>query len=146
MVHILATLANGWAAFSVLATIGGIGGLALIAAALLLGAYLPAALRHLLIGAGTCLLIGAGLFQAGQLRGARQQLALDAGRAVKAEAARAEAAEAVAHDIAEQATRDLAAEQADTAKLKGLLDDLRSHPDAGGACLPRDLSRRLRAL
>lgn len=146
MVHILATLANGWAAFSVLATIGGIGGLALIAAALLLGAYLPAGLRRVLFGAGLALLVGAALFQAGQAHGARQQLALDAGRAVEAEKARASAAEALAHDIAEQATRDLAAEQADSAKLKGLLDDLRSHPDAGGACLPRDLARRLRAL
>lgn len=146
MGHLLTTLANGWAAFSLYAALGGLGGLALIALALLLGAYLPAALRRVLFGAGLAVLVGVALFQAGQAHGARQQLSLDAARAVKAEAARAAAAEAVAHDIAEQATRDLAAEQADSAKLKGLLDDLRSHPDAGDACLPRDLSRRLRAL
>ncbi|APT31939.1 hypothetical protein MCBMB27_02648 [Methylobacterium phyllosphaerae] len=146
MVHLLATFANGWAAFSLLATISGLGGIALIAAALVFGAYLPAGIRHALVGAGLGVLVGAALFQAGQARGAHNQLALDADRAIEAERVRRVAAEAVSSAIAEQATRDLAAEQADTAKLKGLLDDLRSHPDASGACLPRDLARRLRAL
>lgn len=143
---ILATAQNGWAAFSALATLAGLGGAALIAAALVFGAYLPGFVRTPLIVAGAVILAFAGGLQSGQQRGAAAQLALNHTRAVAAERERADLAEAAARDIGAQAVRN--AEEYERALPAKKESDHAAdvHPDRDRIAVPRDLARGLRAL
>ncbi|TXM65498.1 hypothetical protein [Methylobacterium sp. WL120] len=146
---LLALIANGWTAYSFAATLVGGTGFVLIAIAILAAIYLPLfprVLRNLLVGAGVALILGAALYQAGQAKGAHEAFARDAERAIAAERKRADAAERVMAADAARAAQDLAAAQADTRKLQELNDALAHDPRRNGVCLPRDLSRGLRAL
>jgi hypothetical protein len=105
-----------------------------------------ASLRAGLLGLAAGLGLFGLLWQGAEADGARRMLQHDHALALQAERQRAEAAAAITHDLAEQATRDLADAQADNAKLKELNDALAQDPRRAGACVPRDLSRRLRAL
>lgn len=101
---------------------------------------------------GTLLGLAAGLgafgllWQGAATDGARKMEAHAHALALRAERERAEMAETVNRDLAERATRDLAEAQADNSKLKDMNDALAHHPRRDGACVPRDLARRLRAL
>lgn len=142
----LATVQNGWAAFSFLATLTGLGGVALIAAALVVGAYLPSFVKTPLIVAGALFLAFAGGLQSGQQRGAAAQLALNHTRAVTAERERAELAEAAARDIGAQAVRDAEAHALALSAKKESDHAADVHPDRDRIAVPRDLARGLRAL
>lgn len=141
-----ATVQNGWAAFSLLATLAGLGGAGLIAAALLLGAYLPGFLRAPLIVAGAVLLAFAGGLQSGQQRGAAAQIALGHARALEAERTRAEASEGIARDMAAAAVTEREAALSDQAQLERLIHDVAKETASGRLCGTRDDARRLRAL
>ena len=143
---LLATAQNGWAAFSFLATLAGLGGGALIAAALVFSAYLPRFVRTPLIVAGALILAFAGGLQSGQQRGAAAQLALNHTRAVAAEQERAELAEAAARDIGAQAVRDAEAHALALSAKKESDHAADVHPDRDRIAVPRDLARGLRAL
>lgn len=142
----LLTLANGWTAFSILATLSGIAGIALIALAVFGTTFLPSFIKQPLIIAGICLLVGGALYQAGQAKGAHLAFEAEASRALAAETKRADLAEATNKQQAAQAAKDLAAEKADNAKLKELNDAASKDKDAGVTCVDRDLARRLRNL
>jgi hypothetical protein len=124
--------------------------LKLLAAAfvMLVGGWivLPARARIVAVTIAAGIAAFAFCWQAAVADGARRMLVYDHALALRAERERADLAEAVTRDLAEQATRDLAAEQADHAKLKDLTDALAHDPRRDGACVPRDLARRLRAL
>ncbi|SDM67917.1 hypothetical protein SAMN05216360_10390 [Methylobacterium phyllostachyos] len=147
----LTLLSHGWAAFSIVATLAGLGGVGLIAVALLAAAYLPAVLRHALVAAGLVLLIGAALYQAGQARGAHEAFALQAktdlqrARDALAEVDRQVAA-ATAISAGDRARAEAAEASAKAAASR--LRDLKAHlartPDAG--CVTGDDARRLRGL
>ena len=107
---------------------------------------LPVRSRIVAVALAVGLAAFAGAWQAAEADGARRMLVHDHAVALRAERERADLAEAVTQDLAEQATRDLAAEQADHAKLKDLTDALAHDPRRDGACLPRNWTRRLRAL
>lgn len=145
----LSVLENGWTAFSFWSALAGAGGLGAIAAAVLAGLYLPlipAFLRHTVLAVGVALLVGAGLYQAGMQKGARDAFARDAVRALAAETARADAAVAIAARDRERTARDLASANADLAALKEITDALAKDSDRGRTCLDRDTARRLRSL
>ena len=144
--HLLPLLANGWTAYSLAATLMGGAGVALLVAAFVATAYLPAFVRHALIIGGAALIGGSALYQAGQAKGAHDAFARDAARAVAAEAARAEAANRITDRIAAQAARDLASERAATTKLQEINDALRKDSARDRECVDRGLARRLRAL
>lgn len=147
----LTLLSHGWTAFSVVATVAGLGGVGLIAVALLATAYLPAALRHALVAAGLVLLIGAALFQAGQAKGAHDAFALQAkadlqrARDALAEVNRQVAAAAkVSSDDRARAEAAEASAKAAAKRLRDLQAQLARTPDAG--CVTHDDARRLRGL
>jgi hypothetical protein len=143
---LLETLARGWTAFSIPATLAGAGGLGLIALAFLASAYLPAFLKRPLIAAGICLFAGAALFQAGEAKGARDAFAREASRAIAAETKRADLSEAINRSQAAQAAKDLEAERARNSKLKDILDAMARDKDAARVCVDRNIARRLRDL
>lgn len=142
----LSLIQNGWAVYSFASTCFGLGGVALIAGALVLAAYLPAFLKETAIVAGAVLLAFAGGLQAGQMRGAHAAFAEDRLRAVAAEAKRAELSERQAAEDRAQAAKDLADAQTDNAKLKELTDALKNAPGRDCPALGRDTARRLRNL
>lgn len=142
----LAILLQAWAAFSPLASAVGACGLACIVVAFVGAMFVPERLKMPLIGVGALLITGAAIWQAAEAKGAHDAFKVVAAANLKAEHERAEKAEAITKDLAEQATRDLASAQADTRKLKELNDALAHDPRRDGVCVPRDLSRRLRAL
>ncbi len=142
----LGVLFQAWAAFSPLASIVGVCGIACVVVAFLGAVFVPEKLKMPLIGLGAALIVGAALWQAAEAKGAHDAFKVVAAANLKAERERAEKAEAITKDLAEQATRDLASAQADTRKLKELNDALAHDPRRDGVCVPRDLSRRLRAL
>ena len=142
----IGVLFQAWAAFSPLASIVGVCGIACVVVAFLGAMFVPERLKVPLIGIGAALILGAAIWQAAEAKGAHDLYAAAHQVALKAERERAEKAEALTRDLAEQATRDLAAEQADHAKLKDLTDALARDPRRDGACVPRDLARRLRQL
>ncbi len=146
MASFLETLAQGWTAFSIPATLAGAGGLGLIAIAFLASAYLPAFLKRPLIAAGICLFVGAALYQAGQAKGVSLETARQLSRSLAAETKRADVAEGVNRRQSDQAAKDLAAERARNTKLKEILDALARDKDAARVCVDRDLARRLRDL
>jgi hypothetical protein len=139
-------LFQAWAAFSPLASIVGACGIACVVVAFVGAMFVPERLKLPLIGVGALLITGAAIWQAAEAKGAHDAFKVVAAANLKAEHERAEKAEAITKDLAEQATRDLASAQADTRKLKELNDALAHDPRRDGVCVPRDLSRRLRAL
>ncbi|MGE8128506.1 hypothetical protein ACQKQD_16145 [Methylobacterium sp. NPDC080182] len=152
----LATIvSHGWTAFSLAATLAGIGGIGLIALAVLATAYLPAWLRRPLIGAGIVLLVGAALYQAGQAKGAHDAFAVEAARTLRQEKARAEAAlreerrqvaeaNKISADDRARADAATAAAKASAKRLADLQRHLARTPD--GACVGGDDARMLRGL
>ncbi|MBP2498439.1 hypothetical protein ABID82_005125 [Methylobacterium sp. PvP062] len=146
MSSLLLTLANGWTAFSILATLSGIAGIALIALAVFGTTFLPSFIKQPLIIAGICLIVGGALYQAGQAKGAHLAFEQEASRALDAETKRADLAEAQNKQQAAQAAKDLAAEKADNAKLKELNDVLAKDKDRDRECVDGDVARRLRNL
>lgn len=142
----LGFLFQAWAAFSPLASIVFVCGAALVAVAFAGAVFVPERLKLPLVGLGAALIAGAALWQAAEAKGAHDAFAVAAAANVAAERARADLADALTRDLAEQATRDLAAEQAGSVTLKDLTDALAHDPRRAGACVPRDLARRLRAL
>lgn len=142
----LAFLLAAWTAFSPVAALVGLSGIALILVAVLGLTVLPDALKKVVIALGVALLVGASLFQAGQAKGVALEAAATAARDLAAEKKRADLAEATIAADRAQAAKDRAAAVADQAKLKGLLRDLETHPGTGRVALPRDLARRLRDL
>lgn len=139
-------LFQAWAAFSPLASIVGACGIACVVVAFAGAMFVPEKLKLPLIGVGALLIVGAAVWQAAEAKGAHDAFAVAKEAALKAEQERAEKAEAITRDLAEQSTRDLAAAQADALKLKELNDALAHDSRRDGMCVPRDLSRRLRAL
>jgi len=142
----LGFLFQAWAAFSPLASIVGACGVACVAVAFLGALFVPERLKLPLIGLGAALILGAAVWQAAEAKGTHDAFAVAAAANLKAERERADLAETLTRDLAEQATRDLAAEQAGSVTLKELTDALAHDPRRAGACVPRDLARRLRAL
>jgi hypothetical protein len=142
----IGVLFQAWAAFSPLASIVGACGIACVTVAFLGAMFVPERLKLPLIGVGAALILGAAIWQAAEAKGAHDLYVAAHQVALKAERERAEKAEALTRELAEQATRDLTAEQADHAKLKDITDALARDPRRDGACVPRDLSRRLRQL
>ena len=142
----LALLANAWTAFSPLAAVAGLGGLALLVVALLGLSWLPGFLKRPLIGAGVILLASAAIYQAGTAKGAHDAFARDAERALEAERTRTKVAREITDRVAFQAVRDLAALQAANQKLQEINDALARDPNRDRVCVDRDLSRRLREL
>jgi hypothetical protein len=151
----LTLLRRGWTAFSLSATLAGLGGVGLIAVALLAAAYLPGWLRRPLIGAGVVLLVGAALYQAGQAKGAHDAFAVESARTLKRE--RDEAAAALAEvrrqaaaaskiSDADRARADAAEASAKlaAARVRELQRHLARTPDAG--CVTDDDARLLRGL
>ena len=144
--HIFALLNNAWTAFSPLAAVAGLGGIAALVLALVGFSWLPGFLKRPLVAVGVVLLTGAAIYQAGTAKGAHDAFARDAARALAAEQTRTAVARRITDRIAVQAVRDLAAAQADAQKLKDLNDALRADPNRNRVCLPQRLSRRLRDL
>lgn len=142
----MGVLLQAWAAFSPLASAVGACGLACVVVAFAGALFVPERLKLPLIGVGALLITGAAIWQAAEAKGAHDAFAVMQAAALKAEHERAEKADAIARAIAAQATRDLASAQADNAKLKDLNDALAHDPRRDGVCVPRALSRRLRAL
>lgn len=142
----MGVLLQAWAAFSPLASVVGACGLACIVVAFAGTLFVPERMKLPLIGVGALLITGATIWQAAEAKGAHDAFRVVAAANLRAERERAEKAEAITKDLAEQATRDLASAQADTRKLKELNDALAHDPRRDGVCVPRDLSRRLRAL
>lgn len=119
---------------------------AALAIALIGLVLLPRRLRLVALAVAAGLGAFAFCWQVAEADGGRRMLVHDHAVALRAEQLRADLAEAVTRELAEQATRDLAAEQADHAKLKDITDALARDPRRDGACVPRDLARRLRQL
>lgn len=155
MTDTLHLLSAGWAAFSVGATIAGVGGVGLILLALLAAASLPSWLRTPLLGVGILLLVGAALFQAGQAKGSHDAFALTAAEKLrdakaKAEAdlreARRQAAAGARISAADTARADAAEAAANAARAR--LAELQRHlartPDR--ACASDADARLLRGL
>ncbi len=142
----LGFLFQAWAAFSPLASIVGACGIACVLVAFLGAMFVPERLKLPLIGLGALLIAGAAVWQAAEAKGAHDLFVAGHQAALRAEQLRAEKAEAITRALAEQATRERAAAQAGTLKLKELTDALARDPRRDGVCVPRDLSRRLRAL
>lgn len=111
-----------------------------------LAAFMTPARRLILFALAASLAAFAVFWDAGVAEGARRELVRTHALALQAERARADLAESLTRDLAEQATQDLAAEQAGAVTLKDLTDALAQDPRRAGACVPRDLARRLRAL
>ncbi|MGU3387309.1 hypothetical protein ACLBYG_22555 [Methylobacterium sp. D53M] len=141
-----AFLFQAWAAFSPLASIVGVCGIACIVVAFAGAMFVPERLKMPLIGVGALLIVGASLWQAAEAKGAHDAFKVVAATNVKAERERAAKAEALTKALAEQATRDLADAQADNAKLKDLTDALSRDPRGARPAVPHDLARRLRSL
>lgn len=154
LVELIGAVQLGAAALSLGAAFAGLSGLALIVAGLFglallppfLGAFVPDWLRRGLVLAGAALVLGAGLYGAGRIKGVEVAAAIAAEKALAAEVERTRLAEKVTADIAAQATADLAAEQEANARLRKLNDDLSKDPGRDDPCLDRGLSRRLRDL
>ncbi|MDH2313172.1 hypothetical protein [Methylobacterium brachiatum] len=142
----IGVLFQAWAAFSPLASIVGASGIACVLVAFLGAMFVPERLKLPLIGLGALLIAGAAVWQAAEAKGAHDLYVAAHQAALRAEQLRAEKAEAITRTLAEQATRERAAARADTLKLKELTDALARDPRRDGVCVPRDLSRRLRAL
>ncbi len=142
----LGFLFKAWAAFSPLASIVGVCGIVCIVVAFAGAMFVPERLKLPLIGVGALLIVGAALWQAAEAKGAHDAFKATAEAALAAEAARAEAAEGITRELADQAARDLDEARGDVLKLKDLNDALAKDPRLAGVCVPRDLSRRLRAL
>lgn len=155
MTQFLTLVQNGWTAFSVGATIAGLGGVGLILLAVLATAYLPAWIRRPVLAAGILLLAGAALFQAGQAKGTHDAFAVEAARKLaqaKADAAAtlaeerrqaAAAREVAAKDAARAAAAESAA-QASASRLRDLQAYLKGTKDR--PCGSAEDARRLRAL
>lgn len=139
-------LFQAWAAFSPLASIVGVLGIACVVVAFAGAMFVPERLKMPLIGLGAMLIVGAALWQAAEAKGSHDAFKVVAAANLKAEHQRAERSEAIARDIADQATKDLASAQSDNAKLKELNDALAKDPRRNGVCADRALARRLRAL
>lgn len=135
-----------WAAFSPGAAILATVGLVLVVVVGLSAALVPERLKLPLVVAGGLLIFGAAVWQAGEAKGAHDALAKGHALELAAEKLRAGLSDKIARDIAAEATADLGAAQTDNANLKALLHDAEKRADAGRVCVPRDLSRRLRAL
>ena len=155
MTQILHALSVGWTAFSVGATIAGLGGIGLILLAVLATAYVPAFIRRPLIAAGIALLAGATLFQAGQAKGVHDAAAAEAARNLaqaKADAAATLAEEqrqaAAGREVAarDKARADAAeaAAQSSASRLRDLQSYLKGTTDR--PCGSAEDARRLRAL
>ncbi|WP_375462973.1 hypothetical protein [uncultured Methylobacterium sp.] len=153
--NFMTVISHGWTAFSFVATIVGAGAVGLIVLGLIAAAYLPSWLRHLIVGSGIGILLGAVLFQAGQAKGSHDAFAVEAARTLKVEKDRAEAlvreqqrqAAASARISAQDKARADAAEAASKAsasRLRDLQRHLARTPD--GTCVSPDDARRLRAL
>ncbi|ARO54059.1 hypothetical protein B2G69_07805 [Methylorubrum zatmanii] len=155
MTQAVSIITAGWTAFSVGATLAGLGGIGLILVALLFAASLPAWVRRPLVGVGILLLAGAALFQAGQTRGAHQAFAVEAAKTLKRE--RAEAAAALAEVKRQGAARQIVAARdaqraaaaeteakASAERLRALQAYLAGTKDR--ACGSAEDARRLRAL
>jgi hypothetical protein len=139
-------LFQAWAAFSPLASIVGTCGLALVVVAFLGSVFIPEKLKLPAIAVGVALIVGAMIWQAAEAKGAHDAFRAVAEANTKVLRERVEKADAITRDLAEQATHDLADAQVNALKLKELNDALAQDPRRNGACVPRDLSRRLRAL
>jgi len=142
----LAFLENAWTAFSPLAAVAGLTGVAALVLTLVGLSWLPGFLKRPLVAAGVILLAGAAIYQAGTAKGAHDAFARDAARALAVEQTRTAVARQITDRIAVQAVRDVAAAQADAQKLKDLNDALRADPHRNRVCVPHGLARRLRDL
>ena len=150
MLEHLSTLAaaahNLWAGYSLVATLTGFGGLALVAAALFLGAYLPSFLKTPVVVAGAVLAAFAVGAQYGQGEGAAAQRLLDTQRALAAENRRRAEAETIARANAAAAVAEREAALSDQKSLQELIDAVVRDTASGRLCGSRDDARRLRAL
>jgi hypothetical protein len=115
---------------------------------LLVGGWivLPSRARLVAVTASAGVAAFAFCWQAAETDGARRMLVQDHAVALRAEQLRAEKAEAITREAIELRARDQADRQADLSKIKELTDALAHDPRRDSACVPRDLSRRLRAL
>ncbi|KQP11141.1 hypothetical protein ASF28_08845 [Methylobacterium sp. Leaf99] len=142
----LAFLVNAWTAFSPLAVVAGLGGVAALVLALLGFSWLPGFLKRPLVALGVVLLACAAVYQAGTAKGAHDAFARDAARALAAEKTRTAIARDISDRIVLQAVRDVSAARADAQKLKDLNNAIRTDPQRNRVCVPVGLARRLRNL
>lgn len=142
----LAPLYLAWLAFAPAAwTLAAVGG-ALVASSLIGAAWLPGFIRRpALWGGVAAIVVGLG-WQAVQAEAVRQTERVAHELSLAAERARTREAQDQNRRDKEQAERDRAADSADMAELKRLLNEERKRPGAGSVVLPRAVARRLRAL
>lgn len=119
---------------------------AAVAIALIGLVLLPRRLRVVALAVAAGLGAFAFCWQVAEADGARRMLVHDHAVALRAEQLRAEKAEAITAEAIELRAREQAGRQADTLKIKELTDALARDPRRDGACVPRDLARRLRQL